>query len=346
LMFRMKLCYNIVISLLYISTLAFGFEFYDANWTLLQPTGDVPKARHQHTAVMTKNGIMIVFGGIFDYSDGCFNDVHHYDTALNRWTLQKPTGTLPKPRRRQSAVLTDEDSMIIFGGLGSAGDNLNDVAKYNYANGDSSWELIHTSGSRPAGRQGHIAVYTPRRTMIIFGGRGPTQFFNDVWELDLKTHEWIHVQPNGPTPVPRFLMSSVTLGTEMLIFGGTKGHGGYNFYLNEVLRYNLANNTWLSPIETSHTPSARAQHAATIIDGQMVAVGGYDLLYLHDVILLDPGKPVWNRVIEDGSFPIGIEAHTIVAKGNTIYVFGGEDSFSMDTLYQITVTKSPLPVIV
>lgn len=73
----------------------------------------------------------------------------------------------------------------------------------------------------------------------------------------------------------------------------------------------------------------------------MIVAGGFDTLYLHDVVLLDFGTDSneWLDVKEIGSVPFGIEAHTSVSVGDRIIVFGGEDSNQpLASLYDIHVS--------
>jgi len=309
----------------------------------LETKSDLPLSRHSHTAVLTKDGKMVIFAGCHAFENDYLNDVAIFDTSNNAWTIPKPSGSLPKPRRRHTAIFTDDNIMVVFGGLQFNGEHLNEVNKYSVD--QNAWLPVKVTGTLPLGRQAHTTVYTQRKTMLVFGGRGASQFFNDLWEFNLVSDTWKKIEPKGALPEVRAFDSSVLISNQWYIFGGLKSHGGYTFYLNSVLQYNVETNTWLPNVDEPYAPSPRAQFATVVIDNAMVAVGGYDIQYLHDVVLLDfkSSPPAWQPVIESGKFPdLGIEAHTTVVLGNDIYVYGGEYSiYNNPYLYRISVVKSP-----
>jgi len=319
------------------------YEFYDANWTIVDTVGDVPITRHSHSAVLTKDGKMVIFAGCHTYEIDYLNDVAIYEIGNKKWKIQNPSGTLPISRRRHTAVISNNNIMVVFGGLKNNGEHLNDVNMYSID--QNAWLPVKITGTIPLARQAHTAIYTSRNTMLIFGGRGATQFFNDLWELDLNSNAWKKLQPKGTLPEVRAFGSSVTIENHWYIFGGLKAHGGYNFYFNSVLQYDIDSNTWLTNVDEPYAPSPRAQFPTVVIDGAMIAVGGYDILYLHDVVLLDfkVSPPGWQRVIEAGEYPdLGIDGHTAVVLGNDIYIYGGEYNLNNNPyLYKIFVVKSP-----
>jgi uncharacterized repeat protein (TIGR01451 family) len=82
--------------------------------------------------------------------------------------------------------------MVVFGG--NDGHNyLSDVWTLGLTSGHEEWHELFPSGTSPAKRAKHSAVYNAAdERMVIFGGEDNDHYFNDVWAL------------NGPlTMVPR-----------------------------------------------------------------------------------------------------------------------------------------------
>ncbi len=112
-----------------------------------------------------------------------------------------PTNT--PPLRDGMSVVTDERThrFIFFGGeMGGVYSNGTDVLTM-----DHGPEWVHVTGSAPAGRAGHVAVFDPvAERMLIFGGRNAIGMRSDTWQLDLTdTPSWSQsatVIPAGALP--------------------------------------------------------------------------------------------------------------------------------------------------
>jgi hypothetical protein len=163
-------------------------------WTQLAPTGGPPSARILHTAVYdAASNRMIVFGGSTN-TVFAVNDVWVLSNANGlggtpTWTQLTPSGTPPAGRNSHSAVLDPiSNRMTVFGGITSTG-LTNDVWVLSNANGigTPAWTPITPSGTPPAARQRHTAVYKflTNRMTVFGGGTGvfPTGVFNDTWVL-------------------------------------------------------------------------------------------------------------------------------------------------------------------
>ena len=104
-----------------------------------------------------------------------------------QWTTLLPGGGSPEPDPRYSpSAIFDapRHRMIVFGGSGPAGPK-NDVWTLNLS-GPATWSPIAPTGTPPAARLDHMAVFDPvRNRMLVFGGTDYTARFNDVWTLSL-----------------------------------------------------------------------------------------------------------------------------------------------------------------
>ncbi|MCC6653505.1 MAG: hypothetical protein IT348_20305 [Candidatus Eisenbacteria bacterium] len=134
-----------------------------------------------------------------------------------------PTGAPPSIREYHTAI-TDPvaQRMIVFGGQ-------NGTTRYSdlwqlTLSGTMTWTALAPTGTPPAARSAHSAVYDPvRRRMIVFGGRNASGAFRDVFALDLAgAPAWSPIVTTGPQPAARHLHAAVfdEANDRMLVFGG------------------------------------------------------------------------------------------------------------------------------
>ena len=177
-------------------------------WSQLAPFGLAPNPRFGSGAAYDPgSNRLIVFGGAYvDYpavtgvctsyvNGGTANDVWVLTNANGSggapsWTPLVPAGVPPAPRRT-SVVVYDaaNNRLIVFGGSEACGKR-NDVWVLSNANGlgpdTPTWTTLTPSGLLPAarGEMGSGGVYDAGDNMlIIFGGKGDSADFNDVWVL-------------------------------------------------------------------------------------------------------------------------------------------------------------------
>jgi len=274
---------------------AFGTD--DGSWTELVPGG---RGRGAHAAIFDPvRDRMVVIGG----GDGSrnYDDVRALSlTGLPAWTTLTPTGTPPVARSQHSAIYDPvRDRVIVFGGYGDS-HSLDDVWALSLT-GTPAWTALTPTGTPPASRSAHAAIYDPvRDRMVVFGGVGGGTVFNDVWALSLADPPaWTALTPTGTPPVARCGSGAIydSRRGRMVVFGG---------WDNVALR----NDTWalsltgapawtaLAPV--GPPPSARIWHSAiydTIYD-RMLVFGGFSDGYPspdNDVWELSlAGTPTWS----------------------------------------------------
>ena len=111
----------------------------------------------------------------------------------------------------------------------------------------------------------------------------------------------------------------------MILFGGQGATG----LLNDMLIYNFANSEWSQPpsVETDVTsrPSKRAGHAAFVLNGSMLLMGG-DLTNF-DCWSYNISNNNWSRLQIYGDIPAALygSSYIFVNQGNRpkVYLFGG-----------------------
>ncbi len=184
-----------------------------------------------------------------------------------------------------------------------------------------SWSQVTTTGTPPAGRQYHTAVFGNSR-MIVFGGRRDdntgTQYFNDAWVLDLTTNQWSAVAPpaEDPRPAGRWLHGAGfdPVTHKLVIFGGSNASG----CLSDVWVLSNADGISPNPAWTQVTPSGTGPggRAAFIsaYDGasdRLIVAGGNNCsgwpaasAYVLNNAANGPG-PAWTSLSPSGSLVPG-----------------------------------------
>ena len=175
-------------------------------WIQLTPSGPAPAARFGAGAGYdpASNRLIIFGGALFEYTGTCapadntgtMNDVWILTNANGlggtpTWTQVTPAGVPPAPRRSGVVVYdASRNRLILFGGNEVCGIS-NDVWVLSNANGLETWNTptwtrLTPSGVLPdaRGEIGSGGAYDAGDNMlIIFGGKGDTADFNDVWVL-------------------------------------------------------------------------------------------------------------------------------------------------------------------
>ena len=325
-------------------------------WTQLAPTGGPPAARNYHSAVFsTNNDRMIVFGG---NNGGSLNDVWVLGNAdgvggTPAWTQLAPTGG-PTPIRYVHSAVYDaaNNRMIVFAGLvggNNCGNIANDVWVLSNADGTGgtpNWTQLSPTGTPPAVRYFHSAVYDPASNrMVVFGGQ--TGFCssngNDVWVLSNAnglggTPAWTQLAPTGTAPSARQAHTAIynAAGNRMVVFGGNDG-----VYNNDVWVLANANGVgtpaWSQLSPTGTPPPGRFIHTAVYdpATNRMLVFGGYGNggVFFNDTWVLSNadgtgGTPNWTQLSPTGTPPSARYGHTAVfnAANNRMVVFAGNDN--------------------
>lgn len=235
------------------------------------------------------------------------------------WAALTPTGTAPTARAGASAVYdAASNRLIVFGGR-AAGGVQNDVRILVNANGlggTPTWVALSPTGSPPAARQGHGAVYdAANNRMIVFGGDNgqPTPtIHSDVWVLSganglAGAGAWTSLAPGGSAPgaLTQAAVAYNAASNRLIVFGG-QGAVGCDAR-NDLHVLTNANGlggapAWLAPAVAGSAPSARARAGATYdtAGNRLIVYGGDGLCGapLTDAFVLadadaNGGTPTW-----------------------------------------------------
>jgi hypothetical protein len=304
-------------------------------WMELAPTGSLPSARSGHSAIYDPvRDRMVVFGGA--YYDGLgyyLNDAWALSLAgAPVWMELAPTGGPPSARSGHSAIYDPvRDRMVVFGGTyydGSSHD-LNDVWALSLA-ATPAWMQPTPSGTPPARRGGHSAIYDPvRDRMVVFGGWSGPSTLNEFWTLALAGEPvWMQLTPSGTPPSARSEHSAIhdQVRDRMVVFGGYSTSP-----LNDVWVLSLADGpAWAQLTPSGTPPSARSGHSAIYdpVRDCMVVFGGHSssLVDNNDVWALSlAGTSTWTQLAPSGMSPSARNSHCAIYDPvrDRMVVFGG-----------------------
>jgi len=315
-------------------------------WSRLDPAGDVPPGRYQHSAICDplEDRMVIFGGGVWLHStDGStrvdFNDTWTLSlTGTPTWDNPRPSGD-PPVRSYHSAVYDPRHGrMLVFGG----GQTLNDVWALSLA-GPLAWQNA-VPAPRPSASYLHAAVYDlVRGRMLTFGG-----VRSDVWSLSLTDPSgWSRAVSVASPGGRRDGLSAIhdPPRDRVLIFGGQSAFGSPT---NDVWELSLAGTpewTILSPM--GQPPRARSEHTAIydpVRDRMLVLGGETDFGCAHtrnDVWALSlSGVPTWTELQPQGAPPPRRTDATAVYDPvrDRVVLFGGQCS---SDLWALSLAGTP-----
>ena len=206
-------------------------------WKQYVATGNLPPVREGHTAVYdSANNKLIVFGGT-DCSGTYYNDLWILNNAdgsgaTPSWTQVTPIGTPPNVRSQATAIYDSVNNvMTLFGGGSSTSAVYNDVwtlANANGVTGTPTWTQVSATGTAPAARQAHSAIYdSANNRMTIYGGsNNKGKVVNDGWILTNAngiggTSAWVQLVSTAAGPYRKSHTAIYDpVSNDMVIFGG------------------------------------------------------------------------------------------------------------------------------
>ena len=181
----------------------------------------LPPPRYGHAAAASGIFMYVFFGA---GADGILlNEVWYYDDFRHCWESQSPTSVLqPAARIEHTAVVTEDNLYLVFGGRGGDGTMLL-ADLWSYQPIPRVWAPLPSFPD--GGRYGHAAVQLGDR-MYVLGGTSASGAQNDVWVFDPALNAWAELTSDGDLPGP-FTGSAAAAadfgsgsGAQLLLVGG------------------------------------------------------------------------------------------------------------------------------
>ena len=238
----------------------------ELRWLCLRVTGNPPRARVLHAAVVSEDmGRMVVIGG--DAQGKVTNEVHLFDYMNWTWKETQVEGELPPVCGHSAVYLPEEQGVLVYGGgdLKECYGNL-----YLLHLPSLTWKLKSVKRKISA-RAGHCAFLLPNnKEMAVIGGFVPHEGYkNDVWILNLQTWTWLQVPAKTndvAMPVGRVAMTCTLAknkeGQDVFwMLGGIN----QTVPLSDVWVMNLQSFTWERMNPTGRGPGPVYGHSASLI---------------------------------------------------------------------------------
>lgn len=311
-------------------------------WVRLSPPFPRPFPIFYHSAAWDPVGSqMLVFGGADPLTSEFLNETWGYRPASNTWVPLAPFVDrvkakvigLPQERLSHSATWDPVGAqMLVFGGGCGAGCYREDL--WSYRPLADKWSAEATRGG-PLARGGHSAVWDPvRGRVLVFGGAvSDGSSLRELWSYRPTERLWFRLAPLHATPPARQQHTAVwdPTGRQMLVFGG---YAGDRSFLDELVTYRPATNTWAQAAPAAIRPPARSNHAAAwdSTHERMLVFGGYGPDgYRNDLWAYKSASNVWellspqSSVFSPALVPPPREEASIIwdAMNGRLLVFGG-----------------------
>eukprot|EP00042_Codosiga_hollandica_P030927 m.183292 g.183292 ORF g.183292 m.183292 type:complete len:284 (-) comp53495_c0_seq5:611-1462(-) len=132
---------------------------------------------------------------------------------------------------------------------------------------------------------------------------------------------WYVLEHSGTGPSARLGHGVVSLGFELLLFGGADPSGAFN----DLNVLNLETHAW-SKLAASSAPSARYDHAMLALPNPRelaVLFGSSGASLLNDLHVFNRDSNSWRAVTASGIVPAARTFHHIARVGTRAFVFGG-----------------------
>jgi hypothetical protein len=285
-------------------------------WRRLEPAGELPTPRRDHTLV-TDGERLVLFGG---RDPSPLDDTWIYSIASNQWE-RSAADTRPAARFGHNAAWDRaSNNVLVFGGQAGAS-FFNDLWAFD----PETWQWIPVplgSAAVPAARYGAGGALDGAGRLLVTHGFTTQGRFDDTWAFG--GGAWSDVSPAGARPIERCLMRAVydTAGERLLIFGG------------QTTGTPFLGDTWLlepagwRDVTAGGGPSPRNFYALVFdaLAGRALLFGGNTADGdTNDLWAFDSAGERWSQPAVEGEPPSRRDGHDAAIAGERLYVFGGAE---------------------
>jgi N-acetylneuraminic acid mutarotase len=311
-------------------------ELYNPATGLWSPTSNMHQSRDFHTATLLTDGQVMVVGGL-TYNGTDFVPIASaelYDPAGGTWT---ETGVPAEARSQHSATLLADGKVLVAGGTGANGSQLDSAELYDPVT--KGWSI---TGSLNKLRAAHTATLLPNGQVLVTGGGYSVSAgsgyvpIRDAELYDPASGTWTLT---GPLGTGRFAHTATTLPSGKVLVAG--GEVNSTNYLSSAELYDPVTGVWTA---TDAMGSKRGSHTATLLpNGLVLVAGGRNPSYstatagLSSAELYDPLTGKWAPAAQ---LFTGHERHTAtLLESGLVLVAGG---FNSDPFWTASMYKAEL----
>eukprot|EP01064_Diplonema_japonicum_P031040 TRINITY_DN5436_c0_g1_i1.p1 TRINITY_DN5436_c0_g1~~TRINITY_DN5436_c0_g1_i1.p1 ORF type:complete len:435 (+),score=26.49 TRINITY_DN5436_c0_g1_i1:104-1306(+) len=264
------------------------YDVEKKTWIDLNVKGRGPCPRRAHSAEVI-DGRMVVFGGF--QGDCCQADTYSLDLSTIEWS--KLEGKGPCARGGHSSSKNGE-KLYIFGGWDTNLTYHSDVwqASFDFEKKQIRWSEIEpktpNAKSAPHGRVGHRSVIHDQK-MIVHGGYGGEQYWNDTIVFDLATREWSEKSnpENKELPSARTYHSMVASDAgKIAIVGGSDEDG-------------MRTDVWILDTKTWKWTNLDCDGIGRFAHTCVASGSGAELIIFGGTNVPETGTDTYSLVIED-----------------------------------------------
>ncbi|RCV18938.1 hypothetical protein SETIT_3G343400v2 [Setaria italica] len=319
---------------------------YD-QWTPLSVSGQLPRPRYKHGAVVIQQK-MYVFGG--NHNGRYLGDTQVLDLKSLSWSMLEAKS---ESAEAVSFAACAGHSLIPWGNkilclAGHSREPTESLSVKEFDPQTCTWSSLRTYGSSPSSRGGQ-SVTLVGDTLVVFGGEGHGRsLLNDLHILDLETMTWDEFETTGTPPSPRSEHAAACFAERyLLIFGG----GSHSTCFSDLHLLDTQTMEWSRPEQQGVTPEPRAGHAGvTIGEYWFITGGGNSRKGVTDTLVLNMSTYEWSVVtgLEARAPPTSegssLVMHTIDGE-NFLVSFGGYSGRYSNQVYALkTSLKSSVPI--
>ncbi|RHY61606.1 hypothetical protein DYB30_001576 [Aphanomyces astaci] len=214
------------------------------------------------------------------------------------WKVLEPKGVAPSQRWGCTATMVSNQRVVVYGGEGDDESTLSDLFVYDVVKAE--WSCPLNCESIP--RSFHASVYVPgKNLMLVFGGERVMDGSHESLS-DLMCFLWYPPAVSGTPPLARSGHSCTVLGSDVVVFGGSRGR-------------NRPSTVHLLDTMNGKAPTSRTYHSAVAVGPNRVVIfGGNDAKKSYDSVHVD----------SNGMERVG-HVGVLTADKSLLY-FGGQDA--------------------
>ena len=304
---------------------------------------DAPSPRFQHSAVYTKNK-MIVYGGIFE--DTALNSGGIYDIEKDSW---KPINTQGAPVRYNHHAFVYKNKMVIWGGY-SVEEDGGVLWHHNGALYDletERWQIVSAPYDSPVE---YYLDYTQAQSATLVDGKlyvwgGMNRAGSPIGGIySLESGQWQSF-PSMNAPSRLGGHTAVAVDGGILVWGGFEGPDVFNRELtNKGAFFDFSEKKWQT-MSSHNAPSARSGHVAVSTGSKMVVFSGDPERRGRGNTLLHATGGIYDvatRSWKSFTTQIATErtGHRAIWNGNEVLISGGKSRY-LRSYYSDVIAFNP-----